>query len=470
MEAVRILGVPAHWTELKMWVLVSCEDMEFAEGKDSGSLLLRRFARPAPCRITGLVRPSALGKDWIEVKAYFFFNGRLCGAGRKCIATQGAAEPKQIEAKQANFSGPAPTLTVVIELKDRTRGRLHWTLSLSEEAQIATGLPALGSGNSEIGAVANQEIRAMVELGSKMDFGDHVAYFHGLGEKIYRLTPALFQKTYWALHDNVGSDFAIQFITNEPSIPWELMRPSQKDRAGGLLALDHPVGRWLLDPDFSPPFQVPLGHIAVVAPEYDDDDANDPDEPVPSVMWMQELAKDLEEEFQAKRFSARRADLLELLEGKHNVPGKIAVFLFAGHGTYGVETAGRPIVLSRVRLERKDQLTYLEVDRHETTLGRKDGTFVIFNACDAGALGPVWDGMGGWADAFLRREFSGFLAPIWPVFENDTPKVIKQFLLLAFRGVVSLGEALRQARLQDGQTSPSTLAFLYYGDVLARAT
>jgi hypothetical protein len=97
-----------------------------------------------------------------------------------------------------------------------------------------------------------------------------------------------------------------------------------------------------------------------------------------------------------------------------------------------------------------------------------DGTVVVFNACGVAEAGPVLSLVGGWAEALMRGLFAGFVAPLWPVYEVAARDAMIAFFETARGGEVTLAEAVRSVRDSYGEASPSFLAFIYYGDVMAR--
>ena len=72
------------------------------------------------------------------------------------------------------------------------------------------------------------------------------------------------------------------------------------------------------------------------------------------------------------------------------------------------------------------------------------------------------------SEAFLSRKFGGFVAPLWPVYDQDGREVMELFFELAWKEKRPLGEAMREIRRKYGDRSHAAMGFLYYGHVLAR--
>jgi CHAT domain-containing protein len=141
------------------------------------------------------------------------------------------------------------------------------------------------------------------------------------------------------------------------------------------------------------------------------------------------------------------------------------VLHFAGHGQF-VTTATSE---SNIKLE-DGALSASEVARPEVRLGKACRTLVFFNACEVGAAGTIFGEVGGWAAAFLSRQFGGFIAPLWSVEDEDASVVASELL----RGILTerrpVGEVMRLLRTKYGDASPTFYSYLYYGDVTARVS
>jgi hypothetical protein len=466
---VQVSGLLPDWTETDVEFVLSCPELAFDEGAKHGKVVVRRDGASVPAKVLVWVKAEAESVPAIEVVADFFHDGRFAGSARKAIPTAETAAAPSSGKAAVRLEGVPPALTVYI--RKIADGLLYWQMVLPQQHKSLPGMPKEFGSTTTLGKDADTRLRATLQKFAKLPpGGDNRATFQGFGEWIFKdLTPACFRETYLALRNRFGAGFPIQFVTNEPSVPWELMRPvlpaAPAGAAGrpspGPLALEHPVGRWLAKFEGNLRPQLPRGRIAAVAPEYAY--LESAKRPVGTL----ELAKRLVKDFQAVSVTPTLDGFLELLEDKHpDLQGATALLVFAGHGEYDAETA----ILSHILLDDRSRLTTLEVNRSETVLGRNRHPFVVFNACEVGATGPMLDGMGGWAVAFLEQEFGGFLAPLWRVWDDEAQKFLENLIALIWEGGrrPTVGEALVEVRRRLGAETAGAHAYLYYGDVMAR--
>jgi len=92
---------------------------------------------------------------------------------------------------------------------------------------------------------------------------------------------------------------------------------------------------------------------------------------------------------------------------------------------------------------------------------------VVFNACETGGTGAALGTVGGWAAAFLRCKFGGFIAPLWSVEDDDAEAVLGELMAGAIDDREPLAEVMRGIRERHGDASPTYYSYLYYGDVMA---
>ncbi|MFY0525549.1 lipase/acyltransferase domain-containing protein [Archangium gephyra] len=475
---VTLAGLATDWQELPIKVRLLCSEMTFRPGADTGVVLVRRNEDSIAATLTGTVNPGASGE--LTVVATFEYGGRFCGAARRRIPIEssgsGGADPsssrssstppsgvtpasaREAEAGKGTFALEAgaqkPHLTVQIHRLDKSNPRrLYWMLHVSVPCK---GLPARLSGDLDLGSDPSAFFQSVAATARELRSGDHYPWFLGLGKLLYQRTPNAFRETFRALRQEYGPGFPIQFITDDPHIPWELMAPSDVPDAE-LLCMDHPVARWLLDYQTSMTARLTHGdHLITIAPDYQ---FHPHLAPLPQA---QEESRQLSKRFRAVRVAGRRQPVMNLLGGGY--APTVGVVHFAGHGKYSPNNEVSP---SCVYLE-DGELRTLEVRNSMVMLGQKSRPLVIFNACEVGTATEMLGGIGGWAETFVSESFAGFIAPLWPVQDAHARNAVEQLVSDLREKHLSVGEALRRLRQSEARTSPTYLSYVYVGDVMAR--
>ena len=447
---------PEDWTELTLSVVLTCPVVDFdGEGRDK--IIVRRNAASRAASISGTVRPGAKPGDPAPIIAAFFAGTRFCGSA---VRTFVIAREGDTPAPPPGADGPPtrglvvpqpgavqPDVTVRV-FKDQP-DRMSW---LIETARFDGLPPKL---RETVTLDVDGEIAELFKRFAVLPAGEHVTRIEAFGSELWSHAPAVFRKAYWAIWDRYRRPLTFQFITNEPNLPWELMRPVREDESEihPPLALQHPVARWLEDYDGYMRNQVPPGGVFTIAPRYASVSLQLP--------RAQAESQQLVKSFAAHAISGTRADVLRLLE---TLPPEapVAVLHFAGHGQFVPGATSE----SSIKLE-DGSLTAGEVKRPEVKLGKACRTLVFFNACDVGASGTLFGEVGGWASAFLSRQFGGFIAPLWSVEDEDAAVVADELLTGIVTQRQPIGEVLRAMRAKHGRTSPTFYSYLYYGDVTA---
>ncbi len=346
-----------------------------------------------------------------------------------------------------------PDVTVHISKIDKDKaGRLRWLVVTPR----FDGLPAKLEEDIELDQDPAAEATALFKDFAVLERGQHTQRIDGFGSRLWTLAPPMFRSVYWALWDHYRRPLAIQFISDEPHMPWELMRPVREDESEihPPLALKHAVARWLKRYDGNMRNDLPAGRIYTIAPKYSSASR--------ALQRAQTESDKLVADFAARKEDGTREAVLKLLETAPP-PEPIAILHFAGHGKFAPEAA----IHSNIKLEDGD-LAASEVERPEVRLGRACRTLVFFNACEVGAAGAVFGEVGGWADAFLGRQFGGFIAPLWSVDDEDAGVVAAELLDRIIKQHQPIGAALRAVREAHGATSPTFYSYLFYGDVTAQ--
>jgi hypothetical protein len=259
----------------------------------------------------------------------------------------------------------------------------------------------------------------------------------GLGLDLWGNLPPAFHDFYW--QEVYGKDRSIAIYSQEPYIPWELIRPPAEDgRAPDFLGSECRVARWRNGRLFPDPLKV--RDFVVIAPEYTDQ---------PLVETIFEAA-DLEKRFGARLVDGRYAPVATSLRSKD-----VQLVHFAGHGEFDEDAPQQ----SQIRL--RDQ-AILPTDVRTFRQGLGKGPFVFLNACEVGEQGWVFTGIGGWADTFCDVGCTGFVGPYWAVDDQVAHAAALRFYdgLAAGR---SVGEAIRDVRRAFDEPGP----FLHHPTWLA---
>ena len=446
-----------------MRVRVESARVAFGPGGGQGIVVVRRNQDSIPLAITGTVRAGA---GEVEMIASFYYNGRHCGEGRRTLvldmtsgATGDGGAPSPPASSFAGEFGTAvfepgarpPDMTVRILHRDHDPpGLLGWYVEVPDSQQIA-GLPPDRFGEYQMKDDPERWALALFDRFANDDSGNHLARLEGMGEELYRQTPASFQGSYHALYAHHGGPFSIQFVCDEPFVPWEYMRPLRPDGSAlPLLLRHHPVARWI--PSSPRRTSIAAGGACTIVPNYQQRRTLNP-LPAAAIDQASAFARLLS----ARPVNARKDDVLELFANDDRQP--VALLYFAGHGQ--VDEARLQTAL--LCLDDGD-LEPFEVRRAETELGRRSGTFVFFNACCVGRQGHTLASPGSWPGVFLGKGFRGYLAPISRIWERDGARFAEDFIRRAVEQRMTVGEALLEIR-QESQ-SPTPLAYVYYGDVM----
>jgi hypothetical protein len=270
----------------------------------------------------------------------------------------------------------------------------------------------------------------------------------GIGEQLWRASPSGFQAEYARCRATLGSDFPIQFVSEDPHVPWEMMKPDI-DGARHLF-IDHPVARWPLSRTSLLRERLGEGELLSFVPMYA------PGRGLPSA---QIEGRWIAEELGAVAMPPRTGSFFAVLDGHH--PEPVSVIHFAGHGR--ADTGQRD---GGIQME-DGYVGVLEVDQRRTVVGEKCATLVVLNACEM-STGARMLGMNtGWAAAIAARGFGGLIAPLWEVEDAMALEMMKVALPDLLSGTHTLGDALRRARLVHHAASVSAFAYLAHGDVMA---
>jgi len=289
----------------------------------------------------------------------------------------------------------------------------------------------------------------------------------GFGSELYdRIAPQAFKDLFWKLMDNSRNHApenkhakwrfeSIQVLSDDPAIPWELMRPVRADGTGRLdfLGLHFLIARWPLGTRGAarPPQSLMVSQSAVIAPDY---------------RGAQQLAS-----------AGDELTTLKTIQGFTQVSGNYAavrdlamhppqgIVHFAGHGAV-TNDAGVPQFAILLEDSQMDPVTWQSLESPSTA----SHPLFFFNACDVGESRRFLNDVDGWAPVLLSSGASGYIGALWPVNDATAEAVAASFYRHISGRFSSVGanvaEALAKARADvfSRTSDPTALAYVFYGD------
>ncbi|MGQ9684336.1 MAG: CHAT domain-containing protein [Anaerolineae bacterium] len=307
----------------------------------------------------------------------------------------------------------------------------------------------------QLGAGYDEDGNAMAPLQAQ----DKLA---GLGRRLYReLLPPELRAAYLEWRDQVHT---LQIISDEPWIPWEVLRPYDDSDPQHIVDDDHlclryQVTRWL------PGHVTGAGRILVRRLACLEASAVPGQAPLPFAAHERRYLSELAAERQIGDDSPARADLraaLELLDR-----GGVGLYHIATHGRpEGSGKADAALIMADGALLRPH-----DVHGIRQTHIRRERPLIFLNACRAAQQGWSLTQLGGWAPTLVGRCGCGaFVAPLWAVDDALAYEFAHTFYDALAAGH-TIGEAALAARLclrQLAPDNPTCLAYSIYARPTAR--
>ena len=256
----------------------------------------------------------------------------------------------------------------------------------------------------------------------------------------------------WAVRSRIHS---VHIQSQEPWVPWELLKPSGDDGTGnvaeaGFLCEDYEVTRWV--PGLGYHHDLTMTNVGVVTP---------PDSGLPAAMPERDQMMTLAS--QARQVTAIEPE--EVALRKALAGGGLDVIHFTGHGVAGSASADR----SEIRLEAGSRLRPEDLTGVVANLGKRT-PIVFLNACEIGRAGMGLTRPGGWPRGFLSVGAGAFIGPFWKVADASAATFAAEFYDHLISGK-SVGAAAHDARMAIQVASdPSWLAYSVYAHCDARLT
>jgi len=375
-------------------------------------------------------------------------------------ATQPGATPAA--AVQLDPTLAAPDLTIIENRVGNTLRLVFYSVSSPPvEADIADPDALHAWINSHFKELASRGRGATAEP-AEADSGAaqlHAQdYLNGFGAELYdRFAPQAFKDLLSKMLDAGHPAFSsIQIYSDDPSLPWELMRPklANNNERMDFLGATFSIARWPVTRRgmMRPPQSLMVEESVVIAPGYQG----------------------------GKSLQAAGLELttLKKMRGFTEVAGSYAaVRQLAGHPPQGfVHFAGHGAVMDK---DGVPQFAILledsEMDPGTWQALATSGTAVhplfFFNACDVGESRQFMNDVDGWAPALLDGGASGYIGALWPVSDTTAElfastfydSIAKELALGEHSSVAGILTRTREEVFRKTQ-DPTALAYVFYGD------
>jgi serine/threonine-protein kinase len=495
-DATLELQAPREQQPLRVSVCVAAENFE-VQGRARAELLVPAAGPSGAAHFP--LRPLALGSGRVMID--FEQDGVPVGSvDLRPTVTAGEERSGQApsEGGVALRDGPLAAPDVILKVFEHrlagAPGRLHFVLSSCHPA--LRDLPVLdgdlGSQDlrAEVAVWVEEQLRGLGELAGRPERTPEevTRALTAAGHALYdQLLPAPLKDLCWALRQRGARSLLV--LSDEPHIPWELIKPYRLDEATGDLREDgdfwgatFALTRWLRG---RPPAQsLALGHVVALAaggPAQGGEGQASRDlklappalaapatvaaaPALPSALAELDVLRSLSAlGARVEVLPALRRHLREAFD-----QGGFDVLHVAGHGTFG----GAPTAeASAVYLE---DGPFRAADLSPGLGGslRRREPLVVLNACHSGRLGFSLTRLGAWGAQFVRLGCGAFVGTLWPVTDQAALAFARAFYRLLGAGL-PIGEAVAQARLlvRDGHPNdPTWLAYCCFADPTARLT
>jgi hypothetical protein len=454
-EGKLILSLPAGQESWKLSVLLSGDGLEFTQGANSATIDLPRKGDPTPATFLVKANPAVAPDGVLHVRAAFVYKATLLAHVQRDIKITGitsAVGPEtataQVAAAPANIEiddrVPQPDLALII------KGDTVWVVSPWLERSFGS-LPDIKNSSDYL---AHHSPGSAGRGSEPVDSERATDEAKGFGETLYdNYAPDVFKAAFWRLVQLRGNRFhTIQISSDQPEIPWELMRPLRPDGTRqDFLGLTYSVARWetndgqLRD---HPLYQQSMPKMFVIAPHYSGSRSLDGE-----ASEIQELAR-------LQGYSAVDGNRKGVSALFRSPPQGIVHF--AGHGHLDAANDEFEILLEDGQLD-------VQSWRSMADAGLLSQTFFFFNACDVGQAKQTGNFVDGFGPAVLSKGASGYIGALWPVNDQVAARFSVRFYQLLQEqmqhGPADVSETLRRTRkeIYDGK-NPTALAYVLYGD------
>ena len=290
------------------------------------------------------------------------------------------------------------------------------------------------------------ELDRLAEGRTGYSAGETRDYLQDAGARLWQqLLPQRVRDQFWERQNRIRQ---LTIIADGDAVPWELLYPMDRGHDAGFLVEQFPVTRDLFD---RPPLvrSLRLHPARFVLP---------PDSPEAAGDEIAGLRHLLHAGWSPEAVLSEFTPLRRLIN-----QGGFGLLHFACHNSFS-PAGGSSISLGN----RPFTVTNMQSARINRSL--LSSTPVIFlNACRTAGLAATYNGLDGWAEAFMQAGAGAFVGSLWAVTDGAAREFAQEFYHQLREGL-PLGEAVTAARgsaaSQPGD--PTWLAYTVYGDPSAR--
>jgi hypothetical protein len=257
-----------------------------------------------------------------------------------------------------------------------------------------------------------------------------------------------------------GSLHSIQVLSDDPSIPWELMRPLDpvSHQRADFLGTQIEIARWPLMQSQGqmtlarPQQTLHMLDSVVVAPEY------------AGALKLVATASEREMLAHTPTFVPIDGTYAAMRYLAANPPH--GFIHFAGHGAIRRQNG-----VAQYTILLNDGEMAPETWASLKTSSGSSGSIYFFNACEVGESAQFMNDVDGWAPALLSSGASGYIGALWGISDataNRFASVFYQLLIESFTtpGGAPLADVLTRTRsaVYAETRDPTALAYVFYGD------
>ena len=399
-----------------------------------------------------------------EIAAYFAHEGRPSGSVIRQVRVGTQAPPRRPR-RQAEVaatvrvdpSAVAPDMVIQIHrTKQGDDSDFDVTVTSRHLPELDASAPTVWDLSRDTHEIVEASMEGFVQEGASTLA--RRAQLLGAGADLWDAAPSSVKDAMRRLVDGGFDVRSIYVVSSEPSIPWELMVPSDLgDWDDTPLGTRFAVGRWIHEAHLSPVQRVPLKDSYVVRPDYEDL------APLPN---GKAEAKLVLKSFPGDSIEPATFDGIEAtLAG-----GGRSLMHFICHGEDPVRVG-----VQVIRLAEGTSLSSLQV-RGMPALRKAleaAGPLVFLNACEVGRETPALTGAGGFASSFIKEGARCVIAPLWSVDDVIANEVATRFYKEVVRSPTTpfaeILRGIRELAYEDDGGEDSYAAYCFYGDPLAAA-